>query len=478
MLVKTKNFLQDLCREMDVSGRVSLKRQIEMLGLIEALDEALEKAPKPKRKPAKKKGLTKWGQLFPILKKVLKTRTTLPILSAVRFNKGEVSVTDLESELTLRLPGLPDVEELAIDFDLLKPLTGLGLGQGDFSKATHYRVVGRKMVKVYVGSQDDYETTFTIEGPFETVEAAEKAVQEVEEEVTSYSILEDNELKVDDTGKSFLFPSSDWADVPQEESFESEFRMTIDKTMLSEWVKVAQATATDMSRPVFVCLSLQKTGSELVVVAADGFQLMKSVFEVKDGPDFNLLIDGQVIKNLAYILGKLGEDSVVMSVGQKKVSFESEKMTLVTVLGEGEFADYTRIVPGKGYAVDYDGNIETVPVVELEWAAEDKKTLAEIVKGYPEIKVSGVKLVMTADKVVVIPRIENPPSYTLGCQAFLPYFQEEITIGLNPVYAGPMIGNVGCKGWFNANNAKIGTTSPVVWENEQGLGLVMPMQWK
>lgn len=106
------------------------------------------------------------------------------------------------------------------------------------------------------------------------------------------------------------------------------------------------AAATDEARPVFTGVLLRITETGLTLAAADGFRL--SVVEANGQSG---LTPGQFIIPAAALatVAKLIEDdteTVRLSVsGNRSVTFDVDGITLTTQLIEGEFPDYTRIVP-------------------------------------------------------------------------------------------------------------------------------------
>lgn len=105
------------------------------------------------------------------------------------------------------------------------------------------------------------------------------------------------------------------------------------------------AAATDEARPVFTGVLLRISETGLLLAAADGFRLSKT--EANGQAD---LTPGEVIIPAAALaqVARLIDDeteTVRVRVDRRQVSFEIDGVTLTTQLIEGEFPDFSRIIP-------------------------------------------------------------------------------------------------------------------------------------
>src|SRR5579885_3289027 len=114
--------------------------------------------------------------------------------------------------------------------------------------------------------------------------------------------------------------------------------------------QVAIAAATDDSRPIFTGV-LTMIGSNITMVAADGFRLGLRSSELEGGPDqeLTLIIPAKSLQELARILpdGK-GQDEMVeiaLTPNKNQVIFRTATVELVSRLIEGQFPNYKQIMP-------------------------------------------------------------------------------------------------------------------------------------
>jgi len=115
--------------------------------------------------------------------------------------------------------------------------------------------------------------------------------------------------------------------------------------------QVAIAAATDDSRPIFTGVLTTFRGSDVTMVAADGFRLGLRSTELAEGaPDeVVIIIPARSLLELARILpdGKGQDEFVEIAVTPNKnqVIFRTSTVELVSRLLEGQFPNYKQIMP-------------------------------------------------------------------------------------------------------------------------------------
>ena len=122
--------------------------------------------------------------------------------------------------------------------------------------------------------------------------------------------------------------------------------------------QVVFAAATDEGRPVFTGVLVRFNGDTLTMAAADGFRLSVKATAlnqsasqvVEDHSEVSsLIIPGRALTELSRVSGDQEQPiELVVTPSRRQVIFRMQDVELVSQLIEGDFPDYTRIIP-KGH---------------------------------------------------------------------------------------------------------------------------------
>jgi DNA polymerase-3 subunit beta len=112
--------------------------------------------------------------------------------------------------------------------------------------------------------------------------------------------------------------------------------------------QVVFAAAQDDSRPVLAGVLLKLESGRLTLAAADGFRLAVRTVELPDAQqDLSMIVPARSLAELARVLpdeeGKLVE--LAATPNRSQVLFKFGDIQMVSRLVEGQFPDYTRIIP-------------------------------------------------------------------------------------------------------------------------------------
>ena len=109
--------------------------------------------------------------------------------------------------------------------------------------------------------------------------------------------------------------------------------------------QVVRAASNDDARPILTGVLLSAEATGLRLVATDSYRLA-----IRDLPGTTVLAEGQhvlvpsrALQELARVLGS--GDSLTVRLGERDASFEVGGTRLTTVLIEGEFPPYERLIP-------------------------------------------------------------------------------------------------------------------------------------
>lgn len=112
--------------------------------------------------------------------------------------------------------------------------------------------------------------------------------------------------------------------------------------------QVAFAAAADDSRPILTGVLAKIDGGKLTLAAADGFRLSVREAHLSSpaGEPVSAIIPARALVELARVAGDV-EEPVIMTLppGRGQVIFHLKDVELVSQLIEGNFPDYTQIIP-------------------------------------------------------------------------------------------------------------------------------------
>ena len=107
---------------------------------------------------------------------------------------------------------------------------------------------------------------------------------------------------------------------------------------------VAYAAAADQTRPILTGIYLTVSKTQGIAAATDSYRLAEQTFSLKDGlkETVSCIIPTRALLEAARIL-IAGE--VAITLGEHQIVFEGEEARLVSRLIDGEFPNYTEIIP-------------------------------------------------------------------------------------------------------------------------------------
>jgi DNA polymerase III subunit beta len=108
------------------------------------------------------------------------------------------------------------------------------------------------------------------------------------------------------------------------------------------------AAATDESRPVLTGVVAKFEKDKMTLAAADGFRLSVRTATLKDPVEqpISIIIPAKALQEVARVGGEQ-EDPIVMAVTENKsqILFKLTNIEIVSQLIDGQFPDFTRIIP-------------------------------------------------------------------------------------------------------------------------------------
>jgi DNA polymerase-3 subunit beta len=154
---------------------------------------------------------------------------------------------------------------------------------------------------------------------------------------------------VDNNAEFFIIPAEDFPNVPQAEK---DPIMIINAFELADSIsKTVFASAADDSRPVLTGILFEAKGDAFKMVGVDGFRLSKVELKLTKGPKdlIKEIVPSKSLQEVERIIRDSSnekEDVEIYMLGDKnQILFKVGDVELSSRIIEGEFPDYTQIIP-------------------------------------------------------------------------------------------------------------------------------------
>ena len=160
------------------------------------------------------------------------------------------------------------------------------------------------------------------------------------------SLNEKNLLVIECEGSLYKLATMNPEEFPELPQITIENSIEIEQNSLKEMIrKTIFAVSSEENRPIFTGCLFEIKNNKLNVVAVDGFRLAwKSKFLQNNSNDFTAVIPGRTLNEVNKIILD-SFDSVKIGVAKNQALFEMENCKLVTRLLDGEFLNYSSVIP-------------------------------------------------------------------------------------------------------------------------------------
>ncbi len=162
------------------------------------------------------------------------------------------------------------------------------------------------------------------------------------------SINENNLLVIECEGSLYKLATMNPDDFPELPEINVENSIEIEQNTLKDMIsKTIFAVSTEENRPIFTGCLFEVKNNKLNVVAVDGFRLAwKSKFLQSNTNDFSAVIPGRTLIEINKILLD-SFDMIKIGIAKNQALFEIENCKIVTRLLDGEFLNYSKVIPDK-----------------------------------------------------------------------------------------------------------------------------------
>ena len=159
-------------------------------------------------------------------------------------------------------------------------------------------------------------------------------------------INEKNLLVIECEGSLYKLATMNPDEFPELPQINIENSIEIEQNSLKDMIrKTIFAVSTEENRPIFTGCLFQINNNKLNVVAVDGFRLAwKSKFLQNKINDFTAVIPGRTLNEINKIILD-SFDTVKIGVAKNQALFEMENCKVVTRLLDGEFLNYSSVIP-------------------------------------------------------------------------------------------------------------------------------------
>ena len=160
------------------------------------------------------------------------------------------------------------------------------------------------------------------------------------------SLNENNLLVIECEGSLYKLATMNPEEFPELPQINIENSIEIEQNTLKDMIrKTIFAVSSEENRPIFTGCLFEIKNNKLNVVAVDGFRLAwKSKFLQNNSNDFTAVIPGRTLNEVNKIILD-SFDSVKIGVAKNQALFEMENCKLVTRLLDGEFLNYSSVIP-------------------------------------------------------------------------------------------------------------------------------------
>ena len=160
------------------------------------------------------------------------------------------------------------------------------------------------------------------------------------------TLNESNLLVIECEGSLYKLATMNPEEFPELPKINIENSIKIEQNTLKSMIrKTIFAVSMEENRPIFTGCLFQTVGNKLNVVAVDGFRLAWNSTTLTDNKnDFSAVIPGKTLNEVNKIILD-SFDTILIGVSKNQALFEMDNCKIVTRLLDGEFLNYSNVIP-------------------------------------------------------------------------------------------------------------------------------------
>ena len=162
----------------------------------------------------------------------------------------------------------------------------------------------------------------------------------------SISVNENNILTIECEGALYKLATMNPDEFPELPKIEVENSIDLEQAALKNMIrKTIFAVSTEENRPIFTGCLFEVKNNKLNIVAIDGFRLALRVINIPvQVNDFKAVIPAKTLNEVNKILEDSYEN-VKIGIAKNQAVFEMENCKIVTRILDGEFLNYSSVIP-------------------------------------------------------------------------------------------------------------------------------------
>ena len=159
-------------------------------------------------------------------------------------------------------------------------------------------------------------------------------------------INENNLLVIECEGSLYKLATMNPNEFPELPQINIEKSIELEQNALKEMIrKTIFAVSTEENRPIFTGCLFEVVDNKLNLVAVDGFRLAwKTKYLQTKVNDFSAVIPGRTLNEINKIILD-SFDTIQIGIAKNQALFEMENCKIVTRLLDGEFLNYSNVIP-------------------------------------------------------------------------------------------------------------------------------------
>ena len=160
------------------------------------------------------------------------------------------------------------------------------------------------------------------------------------------SLNENNLLTIDCEGALYKLATMNPDEFPELPKIEVENSVTLEQSALKNMIRrTIFAVSVEETRPIFTGCLFEINNNKLNIVAIDGFRLALRTINIPvPVNDFKAVIPAKTLNEVNKILTD-SFDSIKIGVSKNQAVFEMENCKVVTRILDGEFLNYSTVIP-------------------------------------------------------------------------------------------------------------------------------------
>ena len=171
-------------------------------------------------------------------------------------------------------------------------------------------------------------------------------IRKLPDATININLNENKLLVIECEGSLYKLATMNPEDFPELPKIDIENSININQKELKNMIrKTIFAVSTEENRPIFTGCLFEVINNKLNVVAVDGYRMAwKSSFLHEEGNSFKAVIPGKTLTEVNKIIMDIDEN-LKIGVSKNQAVFEIENCKIVTRLLEGEFLNYSNVIP-------------------------------------------------------------------------------------------------------------------------------------